>query len=163
MCAILFGTHASVANLKHVRVVPVARPGKAAPSRPAQIQSLPCESNGRKCRRWCAIDYHRPPHPTSTRNLRRIRRGCRRSASSCAQRIAHLHVGVDHHLVRGLRGRRLLHLSTQTAKVVLQIIDTPLGIGLRILLLMSQAALVACASLISRRRVDAQLEPLLCT
>ena len=83
--------------------------------------------------------------------------------AGCLQCLAHLVVGRDHdaHLLGFVIGRLLHHhVADKTAQVVLQVVDTPGSVKLRVLLLMAVRSFVAGAGLGSRRRVDANLEPL---
>ncbi len=58
-------------------------------------------------------------------------------------------------------GRLLLHhVLTKAAQVVLQIIDAPVGVHLGVLLFVPQRSRIARARLVSRARVDADLQPL---
>src|SRR5580704_17798338 len=67
--------------------------------------------------------------------------------TGAVQSIAHLDVSVDHNFVRFFRRTGSLNLFAQPAEIVLEIIDTPGRIGLRILQFMSVAAFEFCTGL----------------
>ena len=52
-----------------------------------------------------------------------------------------------------------IHLLAKRAEIVLEIVNFPSSIGLRVLRLMAEAARVTCAGLLPRRRIDAEFKP----
>ena len=78
------------------------------------------------------------------------------------QRLVHLGVSGAHHahLLGLVVGRLLLHhLLDEAARVVLQVVDAPLGVELGVLLLVIVRGLKTGAGLRSRRGIDANLQP----
>ena len=81
------------------------------------------------------------------------------------ERVAHLAKGGDLHGARDfgiirMLGLGLLHAVLKRAQVVLEEVDTPGGVGLRVLRFVAEAAFITRAGLRAGRGVDAELEAL---
>ena len=152
--AVFIGVHAAVADLQHVGVVPVARTGVRRNSDLAEadlVHGIP----------GVADVARRPPQVAA--DLGSPRPDIRQAVLAQAVDDGPARMGkrIPHHLVDALLVRlRDLVDGAVAAEVILQVVDSPCGKLLGILLFMAEAGRVSRAGKRSGRRVDTDLQTL---
>src|SRR5215469_3200291 len=158
MSPILFRVHAAIADLEHVRIVPVSR---ACEPRQASL----AEANLRHTRVLIRYISRSPPEvaadvssPTPDSVVAVLAQAIDDWTAGASQRIPHLDVGIYHDLVSCFRRGRRLHLLAKAAQIVLQVVDSPRSIRLRVLFLVSEAPFELRAGLRAGRGINSKLE-----
>jgi len=163
--SILLGGHVAVTDFEHVGIVPVAGSGEGS-----EISLLEADDGHSTVGVVNVVGGS--PHLRS--DLRAPLPGFSDAVLAEAvedrpvggfESVAHLAVGVDHHLEGGIGVAvvfcsELAHRILHGAEVVLEEVDAPAGVHLSVLNFVAEAAFVASTGLWSGRGVDAELEAL---
>ncbi len=158
--AVLILGHFAVADLQHVRIVPVPGPGEAREARLAESDSAHARVGVVDVIRRAphAGAHRRPPLPRLVQTV--LAQAIKNGTPGPLERGSHFPVSGNHQVPRRRATAGLAHLVLEITQVILEKINTPGRVLPRVLLLVAEAPGVAGAGLRSRRGVDPKLQPL---